>query len=363
MKNKVKVCYVLSYKAPNYVRTTSLVDALKLSKDIELFQARNSNKGLLRYIQTFFRFLKIRIIHNPDVYIIGFRGHEIYWLLRIFALKKKFIFDEMMSPYHALVNERKNIKKFQIIWEIVRVIERSILLNAEYILTDTHLHKKFLTKTFDVNKDKIVVLPVGTNEVLFNPDNTEAKDFGTDFTVFFYGTFIPLHGVDVILKAAKLLEDYRIKFVIVGGKGKKKTLKNFYQLKNTLQLENLTHYKWVDYKELPKFIKGVDLCLGGPFGGTAQARRVISGKTYQFLCMGKPTVIGEIDEDVGFKHRENCILVKQDSPSALSEEIKWCYMNRENDKLDKIGESGRRLLNKEFSFQNISTKLIEIVKE
>jgi glycosyltransferase involved in cell wall biosynthesis len=347
MERKTRVCYVLSYKSPNYVRTTRLVEALKLLKEVKLYQARNKRKGIVRYFETFFKFLEIRIKYNPDIYIIGFRGHEIYWLVRIFALRKKFIFDEMMSPYDSLVSEKKLFKKSSLLMRIIYLIERSILMDADCVLTDTNLHVEFLSKIFNIRQEKIFAVPVGTDKELFDIDNTEAKDFGRTFTIFFYGSFLPLHGLDVILDAAKSLEDLPIKFVIVGGRGKRKALREFKEKMGDLGLQNVEYHKWLDFEELPKYIKGADLCLGGPFGGTPQAKRVVNGKTYQFLAMGKPTVIGKIDEDFGFIDKKNCLLVEQADYNSLKEKLLWCYENK--GLLEEIGLRGRKLFKENYS--------------
>jgi glycosyltransferase involved in cell wall biosynthesis len=157
-----------------------------------------------------------------------------------------------------------------------------------------------------------------------------------------------LHGLDVILNAAKSLEDFPIKFVIVGGRGKRKALREFKEKMGDLGLQNIEYHEWLDFEELPKYIKGADLCLGGSFGGTPQARRVVNGKTYQFLAMGKPTVIGKIDEDFGFIDKKNCLLVEQADYNSLKEKLLWCYENR--GLLGEIGLSGRELFVGNYSF-------------
>ena len=351
---KSKVCYILSYRAPNYVRTTSLINALSRLKNIELFQARNKSKGLIRYFETFFNFLKIRFKVNPDIYIIGFRGHEIYWLYRIFGLRKKFVFDAMMSPYDSLVNEKKTLQKNSLLAKIIYFLERSILRNAEYVLTDTNLHASFFAKTFGIDKKKIKVIPVGTDEGMFDMEKTKEINLGEEFTLFFYGTFLPLHGIDVILKAAKLLEKYPIKFIIAGGRGNKKALKEFRDEVENLSLKNVEYFEWIEFDKLPQYIKSADLCLGGAFGGTPQARRVITGKTCQFLQMGRPTVIGKIDEEVGFMDKKNCLLVEQGDAQDLADSILWAYENRE--KLDNIGKQGRELFKERFTHDRLKDK-------
>lgn len=358
-KKIIKICYVLSYKDSDYIRTSTLVRALKKVSKVQLFVAKNTNSNFLRYVQTLYRFLKIRFTENPDIYFIGFRGHEIYWLLRIFALNKYFVFDEMMSPYDSLISEKKIFHRNSIVARTFFLIERSILRNSNVIITDTNLNAKRLTSLFGIKKEKIKVVYVGSNVYIPEKKHINLGNKKEKFTVLYYATFLPLHGIDVVLKTAKLLENYPIRFVIIGGRGKKRALEKFTSKIKRLRLKNIKHLEWLKFDDLFNYILLSDICLGGPFGGTPQARRVVTGKTYQFLSMGKPTIIGKINEDFGFIDGENCLLVDQNDPKKLSESILWSYKNVS--KLNFLGEAGRSLFLDRFSNDHIRYKLEEII--
>ena len=356
---KIKVCYILSYRCPNYVRTKTLIAALKRMDNVVLFEAINTTKGIFRYIQTLSRLLAIRMTKKPDYYILGFRGYEIFWIVRILTLGTPLIFDHMMSPYDSLLNERKMFKKGSPIEKLIYLYEKSILKYSDVILTDTVIHGEFFAELFKEQREKIHAIHVGANEDLFknlpSGKKTQKKEF---FDVFFYGTFLPLHGIDIILKAASIVKDRSIRFTLIGGK--KKDLQDFYERKKKLKLKNVIHKEWVDYEQLPSMISESDLCLGGPFGNTGQARRVISGKTFQFLAMGKPTVVGKIDADYGFEDKKNCLLVPQCNEKELANTIFWCFENQE--KLGEIGQRGLELYRTKFSIDHIKQSLLTIFK-
>ena len=351
---KIKVCYILSYRCPNYVRTKTLIEALKRIDNIALFEAINTTKGIFRYIQTLSRLFAIRITKKPDYYILGFRGYEIFWIVRILTFGTPLIFDHMMSPYDSLLNERKIFKKGGIVDKLIYLYEKSILKYSDMILTDTVIHREFLADLFEEQREKIYAVHVGTDEELFKnlPSGKEVqkKEF---FDVFFYGTFLPLHGIDIILKAEFILKDRPIRFTIIGGN--KKYLRDFYEIKKRLKLKNIIHKEWVDYEQLPGMISKADLCLGGPFGNTGQASRVIAGKTFQFLAMGKPTVVGKIKHDYGFRDKENCLLVSQENEKELAGAILWCFENQE--RLGEIGRKGLELYRTKFSIDHIKEAL------
>lgn len=358
-KSPLKVCYILSYYFPDYVRSQTLRMALKRLEDVVLFEAVNSLQGPLRYLQSLLKLLVIRLVHNPDWYILGFRGYEFYWLVRLLTLGKPLIIDHLMSPYDSLVNEKKHIKPGGGLDRLVYLYEKSLLQNADFILTDTLLHKDYFADLFSLNANKIFAVYVSSNEDLFvrQSESEPKKDAREEFIVFFYGSFLPLHGVDVILEAAGLLKRLPIHFCLIGGHKTDLTKFNF-EVKR-LKLENLTHREWVDYRHLPGYIASADLCLGGPFGDTGQSNRIVTGKSFQFLSMGKPTVVGKIPHDHGFIDKENCLLVAQGNATALAETIQWAYENQSL--LPSIGMQGYELYQYKFSIDSLKKDLGEIL--
>jgi glycosyltransferase involved in cell wall biosynthesis len=352
----MKICYILSYRCPDYVRTRTLLSALKQLEDVEVFEAMNTSKGIVRYMQTVLSLFWIRIKRNPECYILGFRGYEIFWIVRFITLRRTLIFDHMMSPYDSLVNERKWVKKGGILDRLIYFYEKLILKYSDNILTDTALHKTFFVELFKIMPGKVFAIPVGADEDVFRKESFSEREKKRDvFTVLYYGSFLPLHGMDTILKAANLLRELPILFTVIGGSGKE--LKTFLKSREELGLNNVTHIKWVSYEQLPQMIYDTELGLGGPFGNTGQAKRVITGKTFQFFAMAKPVVVGEIDNDYGFRDKVNCLLIPQGDEKKLADAILWCFKNQ--DKLREVGVRGLNLYRKKFSIDIIKNVLQE----
>ena len=103
------------------------------------------------------------------------------------------------------------------------------------------------------------------------------------------------------------------------------------------------------------------VALGGPFGGTLQAEHVVTGKTYQSLACGVPTIIGKNETtDTQFSHQVNAIIIPQKSPEALVEALVWAVEHP--NELQHIGEKGRLLYERNFSkdtLVKIITPLVE----
>lgn len=351
--SSLKLCYVLSYRDPCYIRTKTLLEALGQLPEVEVYTAINRSHGFWRYFETVLQLWHIRRRHNPDCYLLGFRGHEIFWFLYLFG-GKPIIFDSLMSPYAALREDRKFGHTGTVFSGLWYFIERYLLHHTDSIITDTHLHEQFLSECFQLPSAKIHTVPVGAVEII--PVSSVSAD--QSFNVLFYGSFLPLHGMDIILKAADLLRDEPIHFTFIGGSGRR--LAEFRKVCRSLQLSRFDHLNWVDFDELLNHhIGSAHLCLGGPFGDTPQARRVMTGKTMQCMALGKATIVGKVNEDFGLVDKHNCLLVKQGDPEALAEAIAWGYANREQ--LPTVGENGKKLYQERLSIKCIASKMEEIL--
>ena len=359
-KRALRVAYILAYRAPRYIRSLSLQRALGNCPGIELLLACNHSSGLARYVETWRALRQLRRAHAPDLYILGFRGHEMFWPVRWLTRGKPLVFDALMSPSAALHEENKAGFLGRLIAPLLGVLERGILRRADLVLADTQQHVAFYIGQFGLAQDKLLAVPVGAVEANASADLT-ATPAAADapLSVLFYGSMLPLHGIDVIIAAAAKLADWPIRFDFIGGSARQ--ARRLQRLCATQGVTRYTHRRWVPLDELVGAdIPRADVCLGGPFGGTPQARRVVTGKTSQSLALAKATVIGAIEEDSGFLDKDNCLLVPQADATALASALRWCAAHR--DALPAIGQRGQALYRQRFSVQVITQQLCPLLE-
>lgn len=352
----LRICYVQAYRAPDYIRGISLCRALSDSAEVEVVMATNSSRGIGRYLQALRGLLRARA-SRPHIYILGFRGHEIAPFIRHLVGGTPLVFDAMMSPYAAMHEENKLGRLGRAIAPLWKLYEGHILRDADLVLTDTRLHANYYRDTFGLSSDKLLPLPVGAIE--HSPPPSQPITGQSVFRVLFYGSFLPLHGMDVIRRSAALLSDLPIHFDFVGG-----TAEQARRLAATFTTHGAfrySHRAWVPINQLlAEDIPAADLCLGGPFGGTPQARRVLTGKSSQCLALGKATVIGRIDEELGLVDRHNCLLVEQDDPASLAAAIRWAYEHPKD--LSSIGLRGQMLYHERLSTKTIAAHLVPALR-
>lgn len=338
------VIYVLAYRAPDYIRTRTLIEAfrntIKLERSVQLHVAVNKRRSLVRYADVFAAVVSILRDHPKATIILGFRGHEFYPLLRLLIPGRRIILDCMVSPTTSLTEEPGSFVKRLFGW-VLYPIERLILSDSRLLLTDTNTHAKHISRVFRISARKIVSLPVGAVE-----HEAIRKQPTTTRTVLFYGSFLPLHGFDVILDALRLIENHGLCFCFIGARNMHQCA--IAEVRRQRPDIELVSIKFIPFQRLlEEHISSAWLMLGGPFGGTPQAMRVITGKASQALALGIPSIIGINRETSVFSDRIDCLLVPQRDPVALANALTWAVENES--RLAEIGYNGQRIYKKHLS--------------
>ena len=113
------------------------------------------------------------------------------------------------------------------------------------------------------------------------------KQRNEKFIVLFFGAFIPLHGIDVIIEAAKILSSHKEIVFRFCGEGQMK--KNIEDLVQKYRLKNIEFLGFVKHDVLLKNIKKSDLCLG-IFSDGQKAKNVVTNKVFQILLSNRALI-------------------------------------------------------------------------
>jgi len=179
------------------------------------------------------------------------------------------------------------------------------------------------------------------------------------FQVLYYGTFLPLQGIEYVVEAAKLLQSHKdIRFKIIG---KGMTYARVMRLVRKLDVENIRFVGWVPYEALPSEIALADICLGGHFSAIPKASRVIPGKVFQMIAMKKPVVLGNGSGNRElFEHKRNAFFCERADPEALADAI--ASLKSDSSLMERIGENGYTTFRQKCTPHNIGSEIREIAE-
>jgi glycosyltransferase involved in cell wall biosynthesis len=172
----------------------------------------------------------------------------------------------------------------------LHAIERFALRRADLVFLDTEAHARRIEKLFGFASGSMGSVWVGAETDCFRRDAkiTPAPPAPADapLRVLFYGQFIPLHGIETIIRAARLTRSEAIEWQLIGQGQESERIA---RLLDEQPLPRLRWDTWVDYEQLPGRIAGADICLG-IFGTSEKAASVIPNKVFQIVAMGRPIV-------------------------------------------------------------------------
>lgn len=300
---------------------------------------------------------------NTDVFIIGYIGQlDIFFLKALLLFKKnkpKILFAPLVSLYDTAIVDRGLSGKNNLFAKFLFYIDKFSFKMADIIIFDTNEHINYICDLFNLSKNKFKRVWVGADEDAFYPQcPSPGKEWpGRVFTVLFIGKYIPLHGLEYIIKAAKLLENKKdIKFKMIGNGQLYNKIRN---LSNDLGIENIDFIEWVEYNELVNEINKADMVLG-IFGGTDKSSRVIPNKVFQAIACSKAVITGDspaIREL--FIDKKNIMLCE----NRNSESLKNAILELKNDiKLrNRIAENGYALFQNKFNSEKIGKEIKKIL--
>jgi glycosyltransferase involved in cell wall biosynthesis len=341
-------------REPEYPRNHLLLDSIETFFNVK--KITSSNRSLpLRYASIIFRYPKL-LWNKHHLCLIGFLGHPLVPIARLFTARP-IIFDMFISIYDTLIYDRQSFSPGTAIAKIAFWIDQFSCAKANLILVDTQAHAEYIQDTFRIPKEKIKVLFVGCDEKIFTPANLESDPD----LVLYYSSYLPLHGTEVVVRAAKILQTLSpsIHFRMIGNGLEYSRIRN---LADQLNVKNIQFLPFVPLSQLPKHLSESGICLGGHFGSSEKAKRVIAGKTYQCLAMAKPTVVGENQANHELlTHGKDAWFCEMDNPQALANAI---IELRQNEQLSKmLGTEARITFLAKASYQVLRLQIKETIED
>jgi glycosyltransferase involved in cell wall biosynthesis len=256
---------------------------------------------------------ELRLLKRPevdfDVLIVGYPGHLDMTTARRIAGGRPLVFNPLVSLYDTFVLDRARWPPGSVPARMLEAIDRRAIRAADLVVLDTENHADYFAELGGVPRDRVQVCLLGADETRFTPGWSQPEAF----SCFFHGKLIPVHGLETIIAAARLVPEVRF------------TLTGTGQLSGLLEHdrpENVEWLGWVPDERIPVELHRCG-CVLGIFGTSEKASRVIPNKAFEALACGAPIVTADTPGSRELLvDGESALLVPPGDPSALAEAIR-----------------------------------------
>ena len=332
----LQVCFFGTYRA-NYVRNQVIIHGLRTqgvtvhechaplwhSVEDRVKQASGgwrNPKFWLRVLRAYWSLIRAHAqMPAYDVMLVGYPGQFDVFLGRWLTWwrRRPMALDILMS-LHLIAEERGLTRESPFTGKLIFFLEKTGLKLPDLLIADTPEYREYYCEKYNLSPSKFKLVPLGVDDRIYRPRPhlQPPEDY---FRVLYYGTFIPLHGIETMLHAAALLQDHpNIQFDFYGDGQERPQIE---QLAQELQLNNVHFRGWIDKENLPDEIAKSHVCLG-VFGTTKQSRCTIQNKIWEGMMMQRPVITGDAETiRQELIAGEQLLLVERANPQALADAI------------------------------------------
>src|SRR3989344_5757173 len=298
---------------PNYARNSVIIKGLQ-KNGVEVLLCNDRTKGFKKYVNLVKKFIDLDKRFN--LVIVGYSDSRFMVPLINILTRKKVVWDAFYSIYDNWIFDRKlaapNSMKASYYW----TMDWFSCWLSDLVLLDTQANADYFIRTFNMSRDKVRRVFIGADDEALYP---KKKTISDKFIVEFHGNYIPVHGLEYIIKAAKILEKHQdIMFYVIGGGQEHGKIK---KLAEDLRVSNITFMDKMPQYMISEYIKEADVCLG-LLGNLDRGGRAIPNKVYEASAMERASLnmdgpaIHELYTD-----RENILLCHGGDSQDIADKI------------------------------------------
>ena len=313
-----KVLFITT-KNLDYIRNTQELALIRSQAESLKIIGSSRKSYLLRLLYVYAVLLGTRAA-SFDTVFIGFAPQLILPLFRHKFRKNKLIEDFFISLYDTLCCDRKRFKPDSFTGRWLHRLDERTLSAADLIICDTKAHGAFFAEEFHCDASRLHTLYLEADTAIYHPMAAARPEALRDkYVVLYFGSVLPLQGVDIVLGAMDLLKNHsNLYFYFIGP------IQDSSLLHGRPLSENITYINWLSQEELARHISYADLCLAGHFNASIEkAKRTIPGKAYIYRAMNKPMILGDnpANHELFEVSDKNITFVEMGSAKALAEAI------------------------------------------
>lgn len=220
---------------------------------------------------------------RPDFVLVPYPGHT---LVRSIAavVDVPVVLDLFLSAYDTVVEDRRLVAPGSLAARWLWQLDAGACRAADLVLVDTPENAAYLRELTGLPAERFAWLPVHDPDATALPTPWRPPRDGR-LQLLFFGTGVPLHGLDTLVDAVALAPDVHL--TLVGG-----TRADRERAVGRLGARLTLLPPFLDRSRLQEQLDACQL-VAGVFGASAKAQRVVPFKVVHALAAGRPVLTAD----------------------------------------------------------------------
>ena len=286
--------------------------------------------------------------------MVGYPGHPVVWFAKLIS-KKPIIFDALCTMEEGVLISRGQKGFLGLKEKYIKFVDWLSVKYADVVLVETEAQRNFFEKKFG-KSGKYKVVYTGVDDEFFYKDDEVKKN--EKFTAVFRGKFLPEAGVEHVVRAAKILEDKGVSFLIIGNGFLEKDIRSLINEIQPKNLELISNY--LEFDDLRNKMLAGHVSLG-QLEDHERLERTIPHKCFETIAMGLPYITARTKPVAEIlKDGESVLFVNPADPKDLAEKILYLKNNPEVAK--RMGNNGYKIYQERFTPKKLAGDILAILQ-
>lgn len=296
---------------PNYPRNQVLrIGLQRLGVEVGICSADPQHSFPRRYAALGWN---LRHVGRTDAFLVPEFRHKDVPLARLAATfhGADLIVDPLVSRHDTKIGDWAAAAEGSFQSDHNRRIDRAAMRFADLVLADTPQHAAYYARAYRVPVARCAVVPVGFDDARWR---VQPDPPAQPFRVAFFGSYLPLHGIETIVGAAERVPDVR--WTLIGGGMTFPIVRQARARGVALEVVS-----WLDAEALVDRLSTAHVLLG-IFGSGAKSARVVPNKLYQGMALGRASITGDTPAvRAFFSPGEHLLVVPCGDAAALADAV------------------------------------------